>query len=143
MLVRNNIVCPRCGRLSFTDLFVVSVDAPLSLSHWVVRAECFDCLYATEKRIAIEPLRDWIRFLSDDKDPSRHWAPLRESLSLNQKGSVWRWFQRQLPPGGVSHRTSDWPELQLFIEWVRSPLSDGAVTCGWWIDMRSGLTFSK
>lgn len=143
MLVRNNTVCPRCGILSFTDVYLHEQEPLTNRYRWVVRAECFDCLYATERAVPVHALRDWIRFLSDDKDPSKKWSSAGEPFSLNQLSSIWRSFERILPRGGVSHRSHDWNDLLLFIEWLRSgPCERWEIPSAWYY-WRSGATFSK
>jgi len=120
MLVRNNTVCPHCGKLSATDVYVRSLESSCSVDYWVVAIECYDCLAIEEYWVHVSVLRGWIRLLANPGDPVNKWSPCWSALlSDQQKKSLFRSFERILPRGAVDHRSADFPELWRIIRYLR------------------------
>jgi hypothetical protein len=120
MLVRNNTACPHCGKLSATDLYVRTDSSCLNLNFWTVVVECYDCLSIEEYQVHQSVLRGWIRLLVLPGDPVERWSPnWTENLSVQQKDSLLRSFDRILPRGGVDNRSSDFPPLWRIIRYLR------------------------
>lgn len=120
MLVRDNTVCPHCGKLSATDFYVRTDSSCLTSTFWTVVIECYDCLAIEEYHVHQSVLRGWMRLLVNTGDPVERWSPnWSEILSYQQKDSLIRSFDRVLPRGGVDERSSDFPALWRIIRYLR------------------------
>jgi hypothetical protein len=121
MLVRNNTVCPHCGKMSATDFYVQTNGLDSSLDFWTVKVECYDCLSIEDYFVHVSVLRGWIRLLAQAGDPIERWSPnWTGDLSLQQRESLARSFERVLPRGGVDSRSSDFPSLHRIIRYLRA-----------------------
>lgn len=120
MLVRNNTACSHCGKMSATDMYVRTGEYCYSQSFWIVVIECYDCLAIEEYHVHQSVLRGWMRLLVNSGDPIEKW-PLSwsEFLSVQQRASLIRSFERVLPRGGIDHRVSDFPAFWRIVRYLR------------------------
>jgi hypothetical protein len=120
MLVRNNTVCPHCGKLSATDFYVLVDWNELDLDFWTVKVECFDCLSIEDYKVHKSVLRGWMRLLAPAGDPVERWSSCwSDKLSAQQRDSLISSFERIIPRGGVDSRSPSFPRLWKIIQYLR------------------------
>jgi hypothetical protein len=114
MLVRNNIKCPRCGKIAAMDIHIGPF-LPFTQDRVILRAECTECLAFCERRVSWPIIRCWLILLVNEKGwyvagtwglPLKWSKTMPTALSRRQKLAIQRsaslWFDRGMHIGDVA-----------------------------------------
>jgi hypothetical protein len=132
MFVRNNMICPHCGRSRTFDLSVNWTDA--FDDALLIRAECFDCLAIFERPVSFATLRCAFWDVSQRlprKDVRASARRVRPFGSSSWRDRVWviRNADTFLGPNIVDWKSAVHPTLQILCESVVGSTGSTILRC--------------
>jgi hypothetical protein len=130
MLVRNNIPCPTCGKVTTVDIYVYHPRHILSENYVEVRILCSDCLHLSGMMFGLAAFHYWFRRLFVEDKRLGGEKCLRRLDDFNRIGirmHLHRDVSRWMTPGVPSKKYVEQATLDAFMHLV---LTSGIASSG-------------